>query len=966
MTTYAFQDHIQKIDLGFASDSIAEQREVRVQSYITSVAYQHDVFLERLKEAVLKRVDELGVVHFLSQDQDSDIQIVLAYQGEKRIRTYDYDEGFLRLWSWGGVILETMSIRYSADQEGMLRFITFGGGRRLSRSRVAGFHQRVLGVPLEGAKPLAIDPERLTARCREPRFINRLFGVEFQSEQPEYDSIDRIVFRARKYMDQKAERVKELRESKDVVVEAFAADVDVQTRDMKEKATIRFEVRSTSGAIKLWLPKLVFHRRLESERAQAEAFYRVVDRTVVTLTGDGLFSDLPIDPALLVEGNPLFVDRISSVGFCEYLRHAGNRREFFDGMDLDEQAIRWWPHLAALDELLTGDRFGEDLPVLLRRHASLDPAQHIRLLDKCGEYELHRLALLVGEALVDAFSGLPLRLRGDAERALLEWALRSGVEGWGADPTEGLLYFRSIGFPPALVELSILPSVLLRAAMDIHEGVMQAPSSWELDSLGWVLDVLADLPPSTEALPRAIGLLQAIREQGLDEALRGRDAKLGAPVQEVEATLLRNPGLPLWPRLELHAQEGRLELRNTGSGYAWGLEVNLGDSPRELGDLAPGSGCQLPASAVDAVELMLVFSKFGGRHQVVLDGVQPDVAADAPPERTTSPWTRDQLIGFRRALDPRVKVVGNSPAMLEVFGEMKAANAAPPMPVLLLGESGVGKTHIARLFHDSSPRGGAFIEASGSSVGSQGNEDIARGEFNGFAEDSGVVNVPKEGKQGLFQAAEGGTLFLDDFEGLSQQVQRDLLAVLEGRQVQQVGGAAFRPDVRVILATNHPDLEQAVAEGLIRGDLRARVRVRVSIPPLRERGADVFVLARRFTKDLGVVISDRALLGIIRHDWPENVRELRDVLDYAARIMRTSDGDMIEPAHLRALPAGLLEQLDDEDEPERQLWKVAVGAAEEEGYVQGKGLQDRVAEMMGVSKSTASRRFREYGLNQVS
>ncbi len=205
-------------------------------------------------------------------------------------------------------------------------------------------------------------------------------------------------------------------------------------------------------------------------------------------------------------------------------------------------------------------------------------------------------------------------------------------------------------------------------------------------------------------------------------------------------------------------------------------------------------------------------------------------------------------------------------------------------PVLIEGETGTGKTAIARWIHRNGPRAdGPMVELNCSAMP----ESLAEAEL--FGHERGAFTDAKAARIGLMEAADGGTLFLDELPSLAQSLQAKLLTVLEDHSLRRVG--ATRPiavDSRIVAATN-ADLNALVAAGKFREDLLHRLDLfRVRLPPLRERGQDIIVLAeallarvgkRYGQKSLGIPAEGRARL--LAHAWPGNVRELAHELERA-------------------------------------------------------------------------------------
>lgn len=247
-------------------------------------------------------------------------------------------------------------------------------------------------------------------------------------------------------------------------------------------------------------------------------------------------------------------------------------------------------------------------------------------------------------------------------------------------------------------------------------------------------------------------------------------------------------------------------------------------------------------------------------------------------------------------------IIGQSPCLLRVLA---AADRIAPtgMSVLVTGETGTGKEGLARRLHDASRRTGPFVVVNCASLP----PDLVESEL--FGHERGAFTGAVAPRKGLVLEASGGTLFLDEVGELPMEVQAKLLRLLQEREVRPLGGQrVIKVDVRVVAATWR-DLRVRVAEGAFREDLLYRLAVfELALPPLRERGDDVLLLARHvvdgFARQPGI---DRRDLGrsagaaLRGHEWRGNVRELQAVLARAAVL---GDGRTINGADIRsALPA---------------------------------------------------------------
>jgi two-component system, NtrC family, response regulator AtoC len=227
-------------------------------------------------------------------------------------------------------------------------------------------------------------------------------------------------------------------------------------------------------------------------------------------------------------------------------------------------------------------------------------------------------------------------------------------------------------------------------------------------------------------------------------------------------------------------------------------------------------------------------------------------------------------------------------------------------PVLLVGETGTGKTSLARWIHQHGPRrDGPLVEVNCSALP----EALAESEL--FGHERGAFTDARSARIGLFEAASGGTLFLDELPSLAALVQAKILKALEDRVIRKLGGRRDIPvDVRVIAATNQ-DLHRLVREESFREDLLHRLDLyRLEIPPLRERRHDLPVLAGRLVQLIARrhklperVLSNLGQQRLLAHAWPGNVRELSHEIERAVVFEAKTEIDF-EPLRNRAAPAG--------------------------------------------------------------
>lgn len=252
---------------------------------------------------------------------------------------------------------------------------------------------------------------------------------------------------------------------------------------------------------------------------------------------------------------------------------------------------------------------------------------------------------------------------------------------------------------------------------------------------------------------------------------------------------------------------------------------------------------------------------------------------------------------IRRQLMQTSNMVVGDAKMLNLL-RMVGRAALLDTPVLLLGETGVGKEMVASYLHKKSPRqDGPFIKVNCGAIP----EALAESELFGY-ERGAFTGANREGKAGLFEIAHKGTIFLDEVGELPANLQVKLLRVLQEQEIIRIGsGKPIKVDVRVVAATNR-DVEEMVRSGKLREDLYYRLNVfPVKIPPLRERQDDIPKLAQNMLEHLNKKynetksLTQSAVISLLEYHWPGNVRELKNVME---RSFIISEADEIDSAHL--------------------------------------------------------------------
>jgi DNA-binding NtrC family response regulator len=386
----------------------------------------------------------------------------------------------------------------------------------------------------------------------------------------------------------------------------------------------------------------------------------------------------------------------------------------------------------------------------------------------------------------------------------------------------------------------------------------------------------------------------------------------------------------LKPRILVVEDEQAIRLALKGLLSREGYEVDLapdGDTALSvlaegafdlvITDLALGRGANGMAVLERAKEIRpetaVVMITAQGNEKIAVEAMKSG-AEDYIPK----PFDNDEIrVVVRRALDrhrlerehrlllERVQrefgyenLIGTGPGMRRVFETIQKV-AETDLTVLIRGESGTGKELVAEAIHNTSPRKNRpFVAVNCAAM----NKELVESEL--FGHEKGAFTGADQRRQGRFELADGGTIFLDEIGDMAPETQAKVLRVLQERKFERVGGRDnVEVDVRVVAAT-HRNLEEQVEEGSFREDLYYRLKVvQIELPPLRDRREDLPALCDRF---LGQVaerlhrdkkkLSAKAMSRVVEHSWHGNVRELRNVLEQAAVL---SSGDEIEATDLR-------------------------------------------------------------------
>ncbi len=416
----------------------------------------------------------------------------------------------------------------------------------------------------------------------------------------------------------------------------------------------------------------------------------------------------------------------------------------------------------------------------------------------------------------------------------------------------------------------------------------------------------------------------------------------------------------------LEVGEEEVSLRDLDSKN--GTFVNRGrvhEAVLQPGDLIEIGQARLRLEVVDAEDAELGLAIDSGRRE----------AAWTPPRETTEMADRrsagslaSDLAGF---VFPPGYLPGQSPAMRALYTQMRPL-VRGDLPVLILGDTGVGKEFLAQILHVSSPRhGGPFVAINCAAIPAELLESELFGIERGVA--TGVA-----ARAGKFRQAQGGTLFLDEIGDMSADLQAKLLRALQEKEIQPVGGKVLATDVRVVSATN-TDLKERIEAGEFRRDLFYRLAgYTLVVPPLAERREDIPGLVEHFIRAAcgggagksirGVTV--KAMRALLDHPWPGNVRELEHEIERLICLCgegQVIDSSMLSPEILGreprpaqgppSPPPGL--------EPAERHFNLAelekraiLQALEASG-----GVQVRAARLLGISRDALRRRIERHGLD---
>ena len=472
-------------------------------------------------------------------------------------------------------------------------------------------------------------------------------------------------------------------------------------------------------------------------------------------------------------------------------------------------------------------------------------------------------------------------------------------------------------------------------------------------------------------LIRNISDRQRLLESALHAALDNLDVKYGfiglfGPGGELEIRVQRSPRDPAGPisyssAIVERAQQEGIAILFDAEGDSGPSRAGL-DS-RSLKQLQISSAMCLPLFKAEEVYGVLYVDDRGREtpfteEDLYFANILSNLICLAVEKEELYEQIRDENIELKTILHQKNRFISVSPQMKEVQRRVKRV-AGFDTTVLLSGESGTGKGLLARAVHDRSMRRARpFVEVNCSAI----EEGLLELELFGCEAGHDIAGVDSRGKAGKIEQADGGTLFLDDVDGMSLDAQAKILSTLEKEAVDRLGSTAGRGvDLRIIAASNRP-LSASVEEKSFREDLYYRLKVfQIELAPLRERREDILPLAQHFLsvlqyEDRGPVdLSPRTKELLMAYHWPGNIRELKHFIEEAFLV---SNGTTIYPENLP-------DDLRREDNPQPSGTLSEIEAQHIRKVLQSVNWNKRRAsEVLGINRSTLYEKIRLYHIEK--
>lgn len=663
-TQYEPKDHIQPLAIAPRAEGILDQREITIQSYQTTIPFDHDAINAGLERAWLTPSIPFGVFSRSPVTSVDRCAVVLGLQDSLSIRAYDYDARRPLYYAWKNAIVDTVGVRYFRDDAGLLRFTTTGGGRRITDDRLQEFNHTLLGIPKEAVTKRHFDLAKLRELCFS-RFVDHLYMVRFSDPSgEEYRSIDHALFQSRQYIDPDAGRLQEVRADSQVKIESFDSDIDVRSDALAGQVQVRFFIRGLSGSLRLRFPKLTYKSQLATPEEQARVFYDIVDATVDSILDADYYAEHLHSLADLDTDLGMFPDMVDLSPFRDVFLNPKPRQEFFDTLDLSETWNEWQPHLRAIDELLPTADIAGHVKSLVGGLTSRDPMLATRLLVKCQEdAKTHRLGECVAGILASRLQSLPADSRPHVEEAVLAWAVARDGHSWDVNPDTGEITALGLRWQMTDLSLDVLQSVLWKLVGVVHDrlGSANGDAGSLLARFNWCMEIAKGLPLNPSKLPPALRLVtNRLVPHSLAEAGKVLKEQV-ADLRALDDAMLDQFGLPMWPCFLASGEKGKIKLENIGVGAAIGLRATTpgtlfgDDDSAEAPDLHPDESIVVVASGKPTT-LGIRFSKFGRDYCLNLPVSYAKKVPTPPVKKQLKKRTqRDATVGaLKRELHERI------------------------------------------------------------------------------------------------------------------------------------------------------------------------------------------------------------------------------------------------------------------------------------------------------------------------
>lgn len=657
---YEPKEHIQHLEIAPRAEGIIDQREITIQTYQTNIPFDLEAVAAGLSRGWLTPAVRFGVFAPANDKSSSHYTIILGLQGEISVRAYDYDERLPLWFTWQDVVVDTMSVRYSRDHNGLLRFTTTGGGRRITDDKLYEFNSTFLGIPKTSVNKMHFDLGKLRDLCFT-RFFDHLYMLNFSDPSgKEYESIDHTQFKSRQYIDPAAPMLQGIRRDEHVKIESFDSDIVIRHDELSEKPKIRFDIRGTSGALHLRFPKLCYKNQLVTPDEQARVFYEIVDVTASSILDADYYENHTHSLDELDAGCGMFPDCVDLSKYRDALKVPKLLREFLFDVNLNARWDAWQPHLRAINELLTSNVIDDHVKTVVAELSKQKPLVAAGLLTKCqSDDRTNALGSIIARILTEQLFALPAENRAQIEESILSWSIDHELEPWDVSPELGEMRLFTLRWKEADLSPHALTSVLWKLIGVLHERLIPANGNTGelLNKYQWCLATAKRLPSTQfSQLP---GLRLAAEGRIPYTVADGEKVVKGAvPDLPTLDTLLRDQfHLPLWPRFQACRNEGKVVLCNTGMGVAFSVKAAQTGSlfaEGPLVDLLPGENIELDFNnEVGAIDVC--FTKYDKeyRHRLTVEsGAVAKDESDAAVETVKGIQLLDAAMCYCRLEDP--------------------------------------------------------------------------------------------------------------------------------------------------------------------------------------------------------------------------------------------------------------------------------------------------------------------------